>query len=88
MFYKCENSDIESYADDTTPYLCASDINTGIFELQVTASKPFTWSDNNYMKANPEKNHPLLSSKTPKKTNFVGALVESSATEKFAWNSD
>ena len=40
------------------------------------------------MKANPEKSHPLLSSKTPKKTNFVGALVESSATEKFAWNSD
>ena len=34
------------------------------------------------MKANPEKRHLLLSSKTPKKTYFGGALVESSSTEK------
>ena len=24
MFYVCEDSDIENYADDTTPYACAS----------------------------------------------------------------
>ena len=88
MFYECENSDIESYANDTTPCLCASDISTGISELQVTASKPFTWFDNSFMTANPEKSHPLLSSKNPKKANFLGALLESSATEKIAWNSD
>ena len=57
MFYECEDSDIENYADDTTPYACASDINTVISELQITASKLFTWFDNNHMKANPEKNH-------------------------------
>ena len=34
------------------------------------------------MKANPEKSHPLLSSKTPKKACFSRALVESSSTEK------
>ena len=34
------------------------------------------------MKANPEKIHLLLSSKTPKKAYFGGALVESSSTEK------
>ena len=34
------------------------------------------------MKANPEKSHLLLSSKTPKKAYFGGALVESSSTEK------
>ena len=28
MFYECEDSDIENYADDTTPYACAFDINT------------------------------------------------------------
>ena len=24
MFYVCEDTDIENYADDTTPYACAS----------------------------------------------------------------
>ena len=70
MFYKCEDSDIENYADDTTQYACAPDINTVISELQITASKFFTWFNNNHMKANPEKNHLLLSSKTPKKSFF------------------
>ena len=34
------------------------------------------------MKANPEKGHLLLSSKTPKKAYFCGALIESISTEK------
>ena len=55
MFYECEDSDIENYTEGTTPYACASDINRVIFELQITASKLFTWFDNNHMKANPEK---------------------------------
>ena len=58
MFYECEDSDIENYADDTTPYVCASDMNTVISELQITASKLFTWFNNNLMKSNPEKNLP------------------------------
>ena len=33
MFYEYEDSDIENYADDTTPCACASDINTVISEL-------------------------------------------------------
>ena len=33
MFYECEDSDIENYADDTTPYACDFDINTVISEL-------------------------------------------------------
>ena len=34
MFYECEESDIENYTDDITPYVCASDINAVISELQ------------------------------------------------------
>ena len=70
MFYECEDPDIENYADDTTSYACASDINTVISELQVTASKIFTWFNNNHIKVNPEKSHVLLSSKTQKKSLF------------------
>ena len=65
MFYEYEDSDIENYADDTTPCACASDINTVISELEITASKLFSWFDNNHMIANPEKSHLFLSSKTP-----------------------
>ena len=83
MFYECK--DIENYADDTTPYACASEKNTVISELQITASKLFTWFSNSHMKSNPEKTHLLLSSKTPKKV-FGGVLVESSSTEKIYWN--
>ena len=84
MFYECEDSNIENCADDATPYAYASGINTVISELQITASKLFTWFDNNDMKANPEKSHLLLSSKTPKKAYFGAALVESSLTEKLS----
>ena len=82
MFYECEDSDIEIYADDTTSYACASDIDTVISELQITANKIFTWFNNNHMKPNPEKSHFLLSSKNLKKAYFGGALIESSSTKK------
>ena len=32
LFYECEESNIASYADDTTPYSCTSDIQTVISE--------------------------------------------------------
>ena len=82
MFYEYEDSEIENYSDDTAPYTCASNINTVISELQITASKLFTWFENSHINANPEKSHLFLSSKTPKKAYFDGALVESSSTEK------
>ena len=68
MFYECEDSGTENYADNTTPFACASDINTVISELQITARKLFTWFDNNQIKANPEKSHLPLSPKTLKKS--------------------
>ena len=34
LFYECEESNIASYADDTTPYSCARDTETAISELK------------------------------------------------------
>ena len=52
MVYKYNNFEIGNYTDDTAPYICTSDIDidTVISELQITASKLFTWFNNNYMK--------------------------------------
>ena len=58
-------------------------IQLTIFKLQITANKHFTWFDSNHMKANPEKSHLLLSSKTSKKVYFGVAFVKPSTTKKF-----
>ena len=42
LFPKCDDDNINSYADDTGPYSCAEDI-TVITELQRTANKIFRW---------------------------------------------
>ena len=39
LFLECENDNISSYADDTTPYSCAQDISSVISELQRIAKK-------------------------------------------------
>ena len=36
LFYECEESNIASYADETTPYYCARDAQTVIYELKLT----------------------------------------------------
>ena len=65
LFYEREESNIASYADDTTPYSCARDTQTVISELKSISSKLFHWFQYNHLKANPGKCHLLLSSKTP-----------------------
>ena len=63
LFFECDDSEIASYADDTTPYSCANDIPSVIKQLQSVASKLFSWFTNNHMKVNPGKCHILLSTK-------------------------
>ena len=42
-FYECEDSNVGSYADDTTPYSCATDIPSVALELQASATNLFRW---------------------------------------------
>ena len=81
LFFICENDDIASYADDTTPYTCARDTPTVISELQSTSEKLFNWFEKNHLKANPEKCHLLLSSKSSIETKIGGVSVKSSKME-------
>ena len=54
IFYqKSEDSDIENYADDTTPYTCGPDTDTVISKFQSTSDKLFTWFKKSHMKVNP-----------------------------------
>ena len=60
LFYECEDSNVASYADDTTPYSCATDIPSLPLEVQASATKLFHWFKNNHLKANPGKSHIML----------------------------
>ena len=72
LFYGCEENDIANYANDTTLYLCCTDIPTVISKLQAISSKVFNWFGNNHLKAKPSKCHLLLSSKSPETVSIDG----------------
>ena len=82
LFLECEDDNIRSYADDTTPYFCAQDISSVISELQRITKNFFDWCRNNHMKANPEKCHVILSSNTQREIRFANASIASSPSEK------
>ena len=83
LFYECEDSSVASYADDTAPYSCATDIRSVALELQASATKLFIWFKNNHLKANPGKSHILLSSKKPEIVSVDGiSIVAASSHEK------
>ena len=49
LFFQCDYSEIASYAHDKTSYYCAEDIHSVITQLQSTASKLFSWFNNNHI---------------------------------------
>ena len=82
LFLECEDENIASYADDTTPYSCAQDISFVVSELQRTAKNIFDWCKNNHMRANPRKCHVILSSNTERENHFVNTSIASSLSER------
>ena len=82
LFYECEDSNVASYADDTTPYSCATDIPSVAKELQVSSTKLSPWFKNNYLKANPGKSCILLSSTKQEIVSVDGIPVALSSHEK------
>ena len=62
LFYECEDSNVASYADDTVPYSCTTDVPSVASELQVSPTKLFCWFQNNHLTANLGISHILLSS--------------------------
>ena len=63
LFLFFNQIEICSYADDTTPYTCAEDLDTVILNLEEIASIFLDWFQYNHMKANAEKCHLILSTK-------------------------
>ena len=82
LFYECEDSNVASYADDTTLYSCATDITSVALEVKASATKLFRWFKNNHFKANPGKSHILLSTNKPEIVSIYGNPHAGSSDEK------
>ena len=72
MFYFMKDYEIANYADDSTPFSAKPDHKSVVQELEVSSSNLFTWLRNNYMKANTDKNHLLLSGNSNLTANIDG----------------
>lgn len=55
IYHECEETNIASYTDNTTPHPCAVDTQTVILELNIISNKLFHWFEYNYFKVNPGK---------------------------------
>ena len=82
LFYECKDSNVASFADDTTPYFCATDIPSVAFELQASQTKLFHWLKNHHLKVNPGKSHILLGAKKPEIVSVDGISLAASYHEK------
>ena len=61
LFYILEDLDIASYADDTTIYTVYEKKESFISALETSSSLVFSWFNNNFMKANNDKSHLIMS---------------------------
>ena len=77
MFYFMEDFEIANYADDSTPFSAKINHELVVEELEVSSSVLFTSLRNNYMKANTDKSHLLLSGNIDLNANIDGNVTES-----------
>ena len=81
MFYLLE--DFASYADDITIYTVNAKKESIISALETSSSLLFGWFNNNFMKANSDKSHHIMSCTEESTAVIDGLPIDSSKTEVF-----
>ena len=81
LFHFLEDIDFASYADDTTIYTVKENKESVINTLEASSPPLFTWFNNNFMKANSDKSHILLSCSEPSTALIDGSSIESNTKE-------
>ena len=82
LFLECQDYNMNSYADDITPYSCTQDISSVISELRKIDQNIFDWCKNDHMKANPGNYHVTLSSNTERVILLYETSIASSLSQK------
>ena len=81
LFYFLEDFDIASYADDTTIYTTEKNEESVIAALEKSSAILFKWFNNNFMKANNDKSHLLMSCKEQSSAIIESSCIKSSQKE-------
>ena len=81
FFYFLEDLDIASYVDDTAVCTIKENKESVINALEASSLPLFTWFNNNFMKANSDKSHILLSCSEPSTALIDGSSTKSSTKE-------
>ena len=81
LFYFLDNLDIASYADDTTLYTVKENKESVVNALETLSQKFFKWFRTNFMKANSDKSHLLLSCNEPSTLVIDGSSIEINTEE-------
>ena len=76
LFYFLDNLDIASYADDTTLFTVKENKESVVNALETLSQKIFKWFRTNFMKANSDKSHLLLSCNEPSTLVIDGSSIE------------
>ena len=82
VFFVAESTDIASYADDTTPYVCLEDMDLINEKLEVKANDNFQWFNENATEANANKCHLLITTNEERNISIGGEKIQSSYSEK------
>ena len=82
MFFIANDIDIDSYADDNTPYMIADNVDDVITSLEQASNSLYEWFKNNLLRSNSDKCHLLLSTKDRVSMNVDGFKIDKSDTEK------
>ena len=82
LFMFLPKNGIANYADDNTPYSTGTGIHNVISDLEQASDILSKWFQDNYLKANPDKYHILLSETSETQLIVKNAPIASSYCEK------
>ena len=82
LFIMIDDINIANYADDNTPFVSGDTPLNVITSLENAAEKLFEWFTNNYMKANHDKCHLLMSTITSISIKVKDYIIKNSDCEK------
>ena len=71
-----------SYADDNTPYVCSENVDVTLEKLEEVGKVLFKWFSNNFLKANADKCHFILSTDEPFSINIDNEVIKNSNNKK------
>ena len=89
LFLFVEKADIMSYADDNTPHMCSENVDVTLEKLEEVEKVLFEWFSNNFLKANADKCHLILSTDEPYLINIDNEVIKNRNNKKLLginWN--